>query len=133
MFRRNFCSIMHVRYIIKVANMMKQILSVIRNRLLSNSKWIVDTSVSLTYWNDCHYSYQTNSDSYKLNLLINGGPIMNFFAYVLRRLAWFRNCPEFYMLFSLQNDGSPSITFQLRVRELKDINILNSLRRLVDR
>jgi hypothetical protein len=37
------------------------------------------------------------------------------------------------MLFSLQNDGSPSITFQLRVRELKDMQILNSLRRLVDR
>ena len=37
------------------------------------------------------------------------------------------------MLFSLQNDGSPSRTFQLRVRELKDMKILNSLRRLVDR
>lgn len=37
------------------------------------------------------------------------------------------------MLFSLQNDGSPSVTFQLRVRELKDMKILNSLRRLGDR
>lgn len=56
-----------------------------------------------------------------------------FFAYLLRRSAGFRNCPEFYMLFSLQNDGSPSVTFQLRVRELKDMKILNSLRRLGDR
>ena len=39
----------------------------------------------------------------------------------------------FFMLFSLQNDGSPSVTFQLRVRELKDMKILNSLRRLGDR
>ena len=37
------------------------------------------------------------------------------------------------MLFSLQNDGSPSVTFQLRVRELKDMKILNSLRRQGDR
>lgn len=39
------------------------------------------------------------------------------------------------MLFSLQNDGSPSVTFQLRVRELKlkDMKILNSLRSLGDR
>jgi len=36
------------------------------------------------------------------------------------------------MLFLLQNDGSPSVTFQLRVRELKDMKILNSLRRLGD-
>jgi hypothetical protein len=37
------------------------------------------------------------------------------------------------MLFSLQNDGSPSLTFQLRVRELKDMKIRNPLRRLGDR
>jgi hypothetical protein len=37
------------------------------------------------------------------------------------------------MLFSLQNNGSPSVTFQLRVRELKDMKILSSLRRLGDR
>jgi hypothetical protein len=37
------------------------------------------------------------------------------------------------MLFSLQNDGYPSVTFQLRVRELKDMKIINSLRCLGDR
>ena len=37
------------------------------------------------------------------------------------------------MLFSLKNGGSPSVTFQLRVQELKDMKILNSLRHLGDR
>ena len=105
----------------------------IESKCTINEFSIADISESLSDWNDYHYWYQTNSDSYKLNLLINGGPIMNFFAYVLRRSAWFRNCPEFYMLFSLQNDGSPSLTFQLRVRELKDMKIRNPLRRLGDR
>ena len=35
----------------------------------------------------------------------------------------------FFLLFSLQNDESPSVGFKLQVGELKDMKILNSLRR----
>ena len=35
----------------------------------------------------------------------------------------------FFWLFSLQNDESPSVGFKLQVGELKDMKILNSLRR----
>lgn len=56
-----------------------------------------------------------------------------FFCICIKTLGLISKLSEFFMLFSLQNDGSPSVIFQLRVRELKDMKILNSLQRLGDR
>jgi hypothetical protein len=55
------------------------------------------------------------------------------FCICIKTLGLISKLSRVFMLFSLQNDGYPSVTFQLRVRELKDMKIINSLRCLGDR